>query len=181
MWLFRGWIPSRLATWLKKIQCRTLTGYPCKNNLTLLMQFFNSMLWKMSGLMIVGIGEYSHLKPPENTRKHFVFGTLSNIIRWSVFLKIVNGFWLFRPITISGKALQRDDPQGSQYASGLLRTLIHEIITLVVTCLWVKIGINLPSSFYEFFKILKFQKMKEVNMPQISRSSTLWFLANQTL
>ena len=157
MWLFRGWIPSRLATWLKKIQCRTLTGYPCKNNLTLLMQFFDSMLWKMSGLMIVGIGEYSHLKPPENTRKHFVFRT------------------------ISGKALQRDDSQGSKYASGLLRTLIHEIITLVVTCLWVKIGINLPSSFYEFFKILKFQKMKEVNMPQISRSSTLWFLANQTL
>ena len=37
---------------------------------------------------------------------------------------------------------------------------------LVITCLRGKFGINLPSSLFE---ISQFQKMNEVNFPQISR------------
>ena len=40
-----------------------------------------------------------------------------------------------------------------------------------------KFGINLPSSLFWNFEISKFQKMNEVNFPQISRIN-MWFLVN---
>ena len=61
--------------------------------------------------------------------------------------------------------------------SGVSHKWFDEFV-LVITCLKGKFGRNLPGSLFWNFEISKFQKMNEVNFPQISRIN-IWFLVNQ--